>query len=307
MKAKPKTDGAAKIKPPNVLLAVVIPHRNRCSDALRMLSWLYTQRKNAEVLEDVAVVVMDDCSDDESPLVLRNMSESLRFHFVKPCDIRMGAGAMRNEGVNWCLTNLNPTYISFFDADDFLNEKAVGKIVTAMRESSPDYLQWGFSTVNTDPARNKMWLPKYNSPDLFYTCPPAPWLHAFKPYLFRTFPVELLTDDIVWWFEQADTIAQMPTRKAFIEEPLYIYCRTSGGCTRASDWFINHPTTLEVAARDNVCTANGFPDRYISDCIRNMAMLYDMRNNIATPEIRQMLIARLKTDFMSAAAGRFGW
>lgn len=297
----------AKKKERDVLWAIVIPHRNRGTDALRMLSWLHLQRKANNLLDDVAVVVMDDCSDDESPLVLERMAKELNYEFVKPCKVRMGAGAMRNEGVHWCVHNLHAEYISFFDADDFLNARAVEKIVAKLREQKYDYIQWGFSTVNTDPARNKMWIPKYNSPDQFYTAAPCPWIHAMRPYLFQQFPVELLTDDVVWWFLQADVIACVAKSKAFIDEPLYIYCRTSGGCTRASDWFMKHPTTLEVAARDNVCTENGFPDRYVSDCLRNMAMLYDIRNKIDTPEIREMLISRLKTDFMSATAGRFGW
>ena len=54
----------------------------------------------------------------------------------------------------------------------------------------------------------------------------------------------------------------------------------SGGCTRASDYFSAHPTTLEQVAAENVCTANGFPDRYVSDCLRNLADMYDMRNTL---------------------------
>ena len=50
-----------------------------------------------------------------------------------------------------------------------------------------------------------------------------------------------------------------------------------------------------------------FPDRYVSDCIRNIAELYDLRNEIENEEIRDLLLERFKRDVIGLMTGRIGW
>lgn len=92
----------------------------------------------------------------------------------------------------------------------------------------------------------------------------------------------------------------------FIKSPLYVYDRRTGGCTRASDYFTEHSVSLEAAAKDNICINNRFPDRYISDCLRNLAEMYDMRNTL-TDAVRAQFDKRFHRDVAACMTGHWGW
>ena len=70
---------------------------------------------------------------------------------------------------------------------------------------------------------NRIWLPKFKSPDQWYHAPVAPWLHAIRTHLVQPFPEELLTDDVIWWMRQADALMSYGAKFYFITSPLYIY------------------------------------------------------------------------------------
>lgn len=290
---------------------IIIPFRNSTATALNILMKLYVQRRDENLLDKVEVLVMDDCSKPETRKYMESIQDGLAFKFITPFPLkRKGAGAMRNIGVKIIVDDYEAQYVSFFDADDDIEPDMIKAVYEVLKEGDADYVQWGFKVKNKDASRNRNWNPSSffkKCPDQFFRAPPAPWIHAIRPWLFKPFPEYLLTDDVIWWFEQADIISSCAHAKKFIEKTLYTYDRTSGGCTRASDYFIEHPTTLEVAAKEDVCENNGYPDRYVSDCFRNIAELYDLRNKIENPEIKKMLITRLSNDFSLAVQGKFGW
>lgn len=289
------------------LWIIIIPFRNCYAQSLRMLTRLYLSRKNDNLLDRVKVVVMDDASSEEERENLKSVADSLAFEINTPFpNERKGSGAMRNAGAKYA-HDIGADFVSFFDADDDIDPKAIKIIYEYMKNGNCDYLQWGFRVHAQDNSKSHNWLSRFNSPDLFIHAPPAPWLHAIRPWMFVFFPEYLLTDDVVWWYKQADVISRCAHAKKCIEKPLYHYYRYQGGCAKASDFFDKNPTTLEVVARENICAKNGLNDRFISDCFRNMAELYDARNQVENPEIKKLLINRLSTDFSLAVQGKFGW
>ena len=285
-------------------LAIIIPLRNNCKSSLRMLHELKRQRVGFE--NECRVLVVNDCSDDETKILLPQLQDELGFTMITPSDHRRGAGAMRNHGVKWVAENWGAQYVAFFDADDYLNDHAVPIILDAL-DKGADSVIWGFASICNDPNDNRIWLPKFKSPDQWYHTPVAPWLHAIRTHLVQPFPEELLTDDVIWWMRQADALMSYGAEFYFIPSPLYIYDKTSGGCTRASEWFGKHPKTLEQIITEDVCKVQRFPDRYVSDCIRNIAELYDLRNEIENEEIRDLLLERFKRDVVGLMTGRIGW
>lgn len=293
------------------LLAIVIPARNCAGSALRMLQEIDSQRnglamKGTSVWTRLRVLVVDDASDDETRRFLVAWKESHDYVHVELMAERSGAGGCRNYGAKFAMESMEAKYVAFFDADDFLMPDAVGKIMTVLADEKADCVQWGFRTLNKDASRDNAWIPKYANPDEWVTIPVAPWLHAIRPHLVAQFPTHLLTDDAIWWFRQAQILHEARAKFYFIHEPLYVYDRRTGGCTRASDYFSAHPTTLEQAAAENVCTSNGFPDRYVSDCLRNLADMYDMRNTL-TGDVYRQFMRRFKGDIAACWTGHWGW
>lgn len=309
-----KKNEAKKPEKPSIvadrpLLTIIMPVRNCAGAVLRMLQEIEGQciaaKQNAPT-DALRVLAIDDASEDETTRFLADWCKAHPRVSMMRNDKRLGAGGCRNVGAKFALEKLESEYIAFFDADDFLMPDAIGQILTACAERKADCIQWGFSTLNRDPSRDRAWMPKYQSPDQWVTCPVAPWLHAIRPYLFQQFPEQLTTDDTIWWFRQAEVLQDCGAKFFFIHAPLYVYDRRTGGCTRASDYFDAHATTLETAAVEDTCIRNGFPDRYISDCLRNLAEMYDMRNSLSGGVLRQFLI-RFRRDVASCWAGHWGW
>ena len=50
-----------------------------------------------------------------------------------------------------------------------------------------------------------------------------------------------------------------------------------------------------------------FSDHNVSNCIRDIAELYDLRNEIENEEIRDLLLERFKRDVIGLMTGRIGW
>lgn len=306
-KTEVKAEAEQAEKAPQPLLAIVIPVRNCAGHALRMLQDIDTQMTAAgELGKRVKIVLVNDASDDETMRFLHSWKSGHDGICSLEVAVRSGAGGCRNSGVQYAKATLAARYVAFFDADDFLMPGALKKILDIAETNKADCIEWGFRTLNKNPACDNAWIPKYANPDEWVTIPVAPWLHAIRPHMIADFPTHLLTDDAIWWYRQAQILQEVKAKFYFIHEPLYIYDRRTGGCTRASDFFSEHPTTLETAAVEDTCMAHGFPDRYVSDCLRNLAEMYDMRNTL-TGAVQRQFMRRFRSDIAACWVGRWGW
>lgn len=301
-KAEPKPEALP-------LLSIVIPVRNGAGGLMRMLTEIDRQRKGlGQLASRLKLVIVNDASDDETERFANDFAADGRKDWATVLHMgeRRGAGGCRNVGAAYARDTLKSEYVAFFDADDFLMKTALPAIVGACKSGGADCVSWGFSTLNADADKNKMWIPSYGSPDEWPSCPVAPWLHAIRSFMVAPFPEHLTTDDTIWWFRQAQVLQETGAKFFFIKSPLYVYDRRTGGCTRASDYFTEHSVSLEAAAKDNICINNRFPDRYISDCLRNLAEMYDMRNTL-TDAVRVQFDKRFHRDVAACMTGHWGW
>ena len=305
--ARPTDESKIEKKIPEPLLTIVIPVRNCAGYMMRMLNEVNAQRAACgELAERVCLVIVDDASDDETARFAAEFSQGRPWITRLAGTERIGAGGCRNRGAKFAMEVLKTAYTAFFDADDFLSQNALPTIVSVLRDGKADCVTWGFQTLNADAETNKAWIPKYKNPDEWTTCPVAPWLHAIRSHMVAPFPEQLTTDDTIWWFRQAQVLQELGAKFAFVYRPLYVYDRRTGGCTRACDYFAKHSVSLEAAAVDDVCIANRFPDRYISDCLRNLAEMYDMRNSL-TGVVREEFNKRFHRDIAACMTGHWGW
>lgn len=301
----------------NTVWSIIIPVRNNSTSLLRMVGELYKQiREVYSETSPVNIVVVDDASPDIVRLTMEsfvsNANDGKGIIKYMRLDERRGAGGARNFGLKYAKEVLQSMYVSFLDSDDYISSHFVKEVMNVLvGGKTVETVMWGFAIKHNDPKQERLWIPKFNAhKDEDWTAAPvAPWIHAIATFRVVPFPENILTDDAIWWIRQAEIIATcVPMGSmAFIEKPLYIYDKTSGGCTRAADYFSKNPTTLEAIACNNVCQELGFPDRFISDCLRNLAELYDMRNDLTDERVRRVWNNRFHTDYSLIMTGRWGW
>lgn len=93
---------------------------------------------------DIEVIVVDDCSTDESAEIIAGYAE--RDERVRPVrlEVNSGLGAARNAGMR----RAKGEYIWFLDADDWLAEGALAAVADRLREIKPDVLVVDYARVH---------------------------------------------------------------------------------------------------------------------------------------------------------------
>lgn len=93
---------------------------------------------------DIEVIVVDDCSTDESAAIISGYAE--RDERVRPVrlEVNSGLGAARNAG----LARARGEYVWFLDGDDWLAEGALAAVADRLREIKPDVLVVDYARVH---------------------------------------------------------------------------------------------------------------------------------------------------------------
>ena len=116
------------------LISVIVPIKNAESTIEKCLDSLLEQSyKNIEIL------LIDNNSSDETPLIIDKyaMKDSrIRILFEK----QGGVSSARNAGIKKC----RGQYITFVDADDYLEKNAIEEEVTVIKERKIDILYFDF-------------------------------------------------------------------------------------------------------------------------------------------------------------------
>lgn len=114
---------------PTTDLSVVIPVR----DAADSIEALTTSFCDVEGL-DIQVVLVDDCSQDTSPAIVRRLADERPQVEAIVHDVGRGAGIARNEGFE----RARGRYTLFFDADDVVHVDALTHAVALLDSSGAD-------------------------------------------------------------------------------------------------------------------------------------------------------------------------
>lgn len=285
-------------------LEFIIPIRNCPHGGLKIISNVSEQirRANRKYGEgQVGLCVVDDASDDYTAEVVSRCLftvERPELRILK-LEKRVNAGGARNAGVN----TSNSRRVAFLDADDDIVADAVETILGASLERrDADVIMWGFQRLNKD--GETAWLPKFGNPrEDFAFAPVAPWIKAVKKDIFVPFPEGVYCEDCAWWFLQAEAINSIEV----IPLPLYIYDRRGDCFSSTLERFANHPRTLEDLAYNNIILNEGGNDRAPSDCLRNLAEMYDIRNRLKKPSVRKAWMNRFHNDYLSVLSGRWAF
>lgn len=137
-----------------MLISVIIPMYNRETTikeaAMSVLNQTY---------KDLELIIVDDCSTDNSIVVVEELEkEDSRVRLIK-CDKNGGACVARNLGID----NAKGEIIAFQDSDDIWHKDKLEKSLKAMEESKTDFVFSALRRIG-DIGRENNWgtLPKYN-------------------------------------------------------------------------------------------------------------------------------------------------
>lgn len=120
----------------DLFVSVIIPSYNREKTIVRAVNSVLNQSyKNLEV------IVVDDCSSDNTASVLRVIADS-RFRYIK-LEKNSGACVARNTGVRLAKGN----YIAFQDSDDYWHKDKIEKQLQYMKENNLDFCSCAFTRI----------------------------------------------------------------------------------------------------------------------------------------------------------------
>lgn len=106
--------------------SVIIPTYNRAGTLARAIESVLRQ-----TLDDLELLVVDDGSTDDTPLVLEGFSDGRLVYLRHPHN--RGQSAARNTGIRAS----NGTFIAFLDSDDLWQPTALARQVDALKASPP--------------------------------------------------------------------------------------------------------------------------------------------------------------------------
>ena len=279
-----------------MLLTVVIIGRNDAQHIARSLGTVLNTR-----CESVEVVFVDDASSDSTFYTAQKLCEGKDNVKVLHSDKNIGIGGARNLGVK----NATGDYIFFHDSDDYLTSEGIDRIIRTIKASkSPDVILVPFRVLKTGGYVN-------HSPESYKSIQETAgwavgaWSAAVKRSLYVPTPENVYAEDVVWHYLQYDRFETFA--KVEGEEPVYVWdCTNPSAVTRTVEWFYKRSYTLEQLAFTDILVKEGLKDSYVSDTLRNIAALYDIRHQLKKPWVKDAWARRFSSCYTRMMTGHYG-
>lgn len=131
----------------NIELSIIIPcynvekYINKCLDSLKSQVTKYTYE----------IILVDDCSQDGTKKIIKERikRKDLNIVFIENKE-NIGAGASRNKAI----MRANYSYISFIDADDYLDENYYDTLINNLKKDKSDVVVCDIRLVYEDGRAN---------------------------------------------------------------------------------------------------------------------------------------------------------
>lgn len=295
----PKAAAAAN-KKPDVLISVVMPLYN---NALRLSRAVRTVLSQLEA-GNAELIIVDDCSTDGSAAYAEAICSSCGRAKVLRSKRNAGPGAARNVGV----MEASGEYLYFHDSDDWLGDNALARGRAAIEKyGHPDVVCVPLGTMTDSTKPPKVDAVKFNGVDDSAFGPVSPMAQIIKREKFVTFPENTIAEDAPWHFIQWDQFKTFgKVEDDGTGNPFYVWDRTTGkSITDTITFCYNNPATLEVLAFCDVLPKHGKNDRWVSDFLRNVANMYDVRHLIRNPKVKEAWQARFRNEVINLMTCRY--
>ena len=284
-------------------LAIVVIGRNDIAHLSRSLSTAARQCEGAGA--GCRVLYADDASDDGSPDFAELIAARHPSLGVFRSPMRRNIGGIRNAAVEFlsAMGEDAPDYVWLHDSDDFLAEGAVSRVLAALEANGwPDGLSVPIYAMRDAAAP----IPDCSVPmTSIKDAPSGPvgeWSVVFRRALYVRNPEGQACEDAPWHFEQFDRFATWGRVEG--PAPCYVWdCTNPNAISRTADFCASRSFTLLAAACENTLVHAGKDDRWVSDNLRNLANMYDVRHRLKCPHVRAAWLARFKTEVANFATG----
>ena len=183
------------------MFKIIIPNFNNEEWLDKCLSSIMNQ-----TYKDYEVIVIDDCSTDNSLEIIRKYPVKLIV-----MDHKVYNGGARNVGIR--LESDKP-YTMFLDSDDWLySNDVLQKIANRLKENPVDCLTLQYNCIMEDNTELVYTSDRNNLHDLVWSENVACWTKVIKTELVQEFPEGTLMEDAVQHINQCNYIKTMDTTK----------------------------------------------------------------------------------------------
>lgn len=212
------------------LVSVIIPVHNAAGHLSKCLNSILTQ-----TYPDLEVIVIDDGSTDESPALIQSLAaKDARVHSVRQPN--HGVSAARNAGIEISTGD----YLSFIDADDWLEPAAYSAIVDEFARHHVDFVAFDYFVDTAASSRVRRVSDRFHGTHDCHTGLESV-LGTHNRFVWsRVWRRELVgatrfREDLHWGEDTVFVVevAKRANASAFLPRPLYHYVQSDDSATRS--------------------------------------------------------------------------
>lgn len=185
-------------------ISVIIPMFNREKTISRCLDSILNQKWDEDISKDIEIVVVDDCSTDNSKEIVNKYIESNSNIHMFSTETNSGyPGKPRNIGIE----NSNADYIMFLDSDDEYDEYMCKTLFDEIENSSADLVCCNrYNVDEIDSTKSYAKYPKdtpvknnkvfFDNETIFYLIDLYLWNKIFKSHILKENKIFFKTDKL---------------------------------------------------------------------------------------------------------------
>lgn len=260
----------------------------------------YFEMLNPQLNEQVTHLFVDDASTDGSFELAKALSKGT----VIQNPTRRDVGGARNAGIEYLRSLVQPPdYVWFHDCDDQIPPSSVERILKLL-DSDVDCISIPVATLRKSPNGPSLLKSAVAATDI-NSAPGTPvgtWSKVIKLTKYVPQAENQMCEHVAWHYRQFD---QFDTwTKVEGEEPCYIWDRTNDKAISETVDFCNaNSNTIEGLAFSNILVQRGLKDKWVSDNLRNLANMYDVRHELKRPAVKQAWANRFRAECTSMLGG----
>lgn len=185
-------------------ISVIIPMFNREKTISRCLDSVLNQKWDGDIANDIEIVVVDDCSTDNSKVIVsRYIENNSNIHLFSTETNSGYPGKPRNIG----LDNSNSEYIMFLDSDDEYDEYMFKTLFDEIENSNADLVccnRYNVDEIDTEksfakypqntPVKNNKVF--FDNETIFYLIDLYLWNKIFKSSILKENKIYFKTDKL---------------------------------------------------------------------------------------------------------------
>lgn len=262
-----------------------------------------------QATDETSILFVDDSSEDGSGDFARQLiadrGEVIRTPF------RMNVGGARNFGIEHLKRkpeSERPTYVWFHDSDDYIYTEAIRRVLESLKGKSRGVdclsIPIGIKRANGTDGKTHIDFSPVAQNEL-YDAPCGPvgsWSIVFRLEKYVEQAANQMCEHVAWHylqFDQFDTWGKVDSKS-----PCYVWDRTNTlAISQTVDFCHANSNTIEGLAFSDLLVKSGLKDSWVSDNLRNIANMYDVRHKLTKPWVRKAWAERFRMECSNMMGG----